>query len=113
MIHRSFDQLPWLPLNHDSGDKKVLFSYQDKETPCHQISHARFRTGDHCEAHLHPTLDEHFYWLSGAGRFVIQGKETGFKAGDYIYVPAGAEHEIHISADAECVCIGIALDMPR
>lgn len=110
MIHRSFDQIPWLPLNHDSGEKKILFNYQDKETPCRQISHAKFHTGDHCEGHLHPTLDEHFYWLSGTGKFFIGNLKINFKAGDYIYVPAGTKHEIHIFSDAECICIGIALD---
>ncbi len=110
MIKRSLDLLPVVPLNHDSGTKRVLFNWLDVDTPCRQVSIADFHAGDVCEEHLHATLDEHFYWQSGQGHFVIDGRIVPFSAGDYIYVPAGSRHSIHFEADSQCVCIGIALD---
>lgn len=109
-MKRNIHELPSIPLNHDSGRKKVLFNYQDVDTPCRQISIATFHAGDLCEEHTHPTLDEHFYWQQGAGTFVIDGEEVPFAAGDYIYVPARSRHSIRFDADSQCVCIGIALD---
>ena len=109
-IKRNIESLPGLPLNHDSGTKKVLFNWQDVDTPCRQISIASFHAGDVCEEHRHETLDEHFYWLKGQGCFVIDGETIPFSAGDYIYVPAKSNHSIFISADSQCVCIGVALD---
>ena len=109
-MKRSIHSLPSIPLNHDSGKKKVLFNYLDADTPCRQISIANFHAGDVCEEHTHETLDEHFYWQQGSGVFCIDGQEVPFEAGDYIYVPARSAHSIRFSQDSQCVCIGIALD---
>ena len=76
MIKRSLDLLPVVPLNHDSGTKRVLFNWQDFDTPCRQISIANFHAGDVCEEHQHATLDEHFYWQSGRGHFIIDGLDS-------------------------------------
>lgn len=110
MIKRKIDDLAVVPLNHDSGSKKVLFNYQDFDTPCRQISIAYFKNGDMCEAHRHESLDEHFIWQEGEGYFLLDGKRVDFAVGDYIYVPAKTEHAICFTADSRCVCIGIALD---
>ena len=109
MIKRKIEELDIIPLNHDSGCKKVLFNYQDFDTPCRQISIANFKKGDVCEAHTHPTLDEHFVWQKGSGYFLLDGQQVDFTAGDYIYVPATTEHSIFFSEDSECLCIGVAL----
>lgn len=110
MIKREIAGLQSLPLNHDSGEKKVLFNYQDVDTPCRQISIANFKEGDICESHVHQTLDEHFYWQSGKGYFVINEEKIPFASGDYIYVPAQSEHSIYFEEESQCFCIGIALD---
>ena len=110
MIKRAIETLKEVPLNHDNGTKRVLFNYQDKETPCRQISIASFKTGDVCEAHTHPTLDEHFIWQEGAGYYLMDGKRIDFKAGDYVYVPAQTEHAIYCTDNCRCICIGVAID---
>ena len=107
---RSIDDIKIQPLNHDSGTKKVLFNYQDFDTPCRQISVATFNAGDVCEEHVHPTLDEHFYWEEGEGFFTINGENVPFAKGDYIYVPANTSHSIKFEKTSRCMCIGIALD---
>lgn len=112
-MKRNINKLASIPLNHDSGTKKVLFDYNDMDTPCRQISVADFKMGDVCEQHKHETLDEHFYWQTGKGYFVIDGQHIQFQAGDYIYVPAQCEHSIYFEQDSQCVCIGIALDWTR
>lgn len=109
-IKRYIPDLKEIPLNHDSGTKKVLFNYQDADTPCRQISIASFKAGDVCEAHTHPSLDEHFIWQEGEGYYILNGERVEFSAGDYIYVPAKTEHTIHFTSDSRCMCIGVALD---
>lgn len=109
-MNRNINNLPSLPLNHDSGTKKVLFNWLDADTPCRQISIATFHKGDVCEEHSHATLDEHFFWQSGQGLFMINGEEIPFTSGDYIYVPAQCSHSIRFAEESQCVCIGIALD---
>jgi len=109
-IKRNIANIAPQPLNHDSGEKQVLFNYMDADSPCRQISIAKFRKGDVCEIHSHPTLDEHFYWQSGSGEFTIGCETTEFHEGDYIFVPAGTTHAISFDADSQCLCIGIALD---
>ncbi len=86
---RSIDDIKTQPLNHDSGTKKVLFNYQDFDTPCRQISVATFNAGDVCEEH---------------------GENVPFAKGDYIYVPANTSHSIKFEKTSKCMCIGIALD---
>lgn len=109
-MKRSIQNIQEMPLNHDSGFKKVLFNWQDVDTPCRQISIANFKSGDICEEHIHQTLDEHFYWQSGSGYYLIDENKIDFTGGDYIYVPAKSKHSIHFEQDSQCICIGIALD---
>lgn len=113
MKKRNIKDIQSIPLNHDSGVKKVLFNWQDVDTPCRQISIANFKAGDICESHIHDTLDEHFYWQSGSGYYIIDNEKIEFSDGDYIYVPAKTEHSIHFEQDSQCVCIGIALDWTK
>lgn len=109
-MKRTLSDIPSIPLNHDSGRKKILFNYLDADTPCRQISIADFKAGDLCESHVHETLDEHFYWQKGKGFFMINEEKVTFSEGDFIYVPAKSMHSISFEEDSQCVCIGIALN---
>ena len=42
--------------------------------------------------HFHPRQDEHFRVLSGALRFVLDGRETLARAGDEVTIPARTVH---------------------
>lgn len=52
---------------------------------------------DHQQPHA---KDEVYLIISGAGDFFLEGKVTAFKPGDFLFVPAGAEHRfINFSHD--------------
>ncbi|QEC51902.1 cupin domain [Anseongella ginsenosidimutans] len=47
----------------------------------------------HIEDHQQPhSKDEVYIIISGEGDFFLEGKITAFKPGDFLFVPAGAEH---------------------
>ncbi len=45
------------------------------------------------------TKDEVYVVVSGKGNFYCDGKNTSFKAGDFLFVPAGIEHRFENFSD--------------
>lgn len=61
--------------------------------------------------HYHTQADEFFYILNGQGSFLIEGKDIPIGPGDVVFVPAGQDHGISISAERPLEML-VFLDRP-
>lgn len=48
---------------------------------------------------VHVDADHVFYYLAGYGHQIIDGERIDFGPNDTIFVPRGAEHEMHVTGD--------------
>ena len=56
--------------------------------------------GEDIGVEVHPDVDQFFRIEEGEGKVIMDGKETPFKSGDAIIVPAGAEHNVLNTSDS-------------
>lgn len=99
-----------IPTAHKIGEKLVLLSQDEFDSPITQISVTILHRGEKSELHTHETMDEHFFILSGNGEMVLDNEQVKCECGMYILVPARTSHSICAFSDMKCITIGVSLD---
>ena len=93
--------------SHRVGEKRVIVTQETVGKPITQIARTKLNEGEHVEEHVHPTMDEHFFFLSGECAVVLEGTEYICRSDDYLFVPAGCNHRIEITKETVMITIGI------
>jgi len=101
-----------VPTAHDEGLKYVFLKNEDTPTKLTQFAYGEFKPGEKCEMHLHKTMEECFYFLSGEGEYSINGNTYKLEAGVFLRIPAQAPHELRALGDEplKFVYFGIATE---
>ncbi len=105
--------IPKTLINHGTVNKKVFIRNEDNQTSLTQFAWSKFERSDICESHSHPTMDEYFFVISGKGTYIIDNKAFEIVKNDFIFIPAGVEHQLSIEVNNEAleiVYFGISKD---
>lgn len=95
--------------SHGKGEKRVIAKGKDVGCGITQIAKTVLKAGEFIERHMHPTMVEHFFFLSGLCDVTIEGDSCcRCKRGDYLFIPAGCSHQISVNEETEMITIGIA-----
>ena len=96
---------------HGSGTKFVFRNNEQLDSSLTQIAFGKFQPGEICERHMHPTMDECFYFIKGHGEYLIGEELVVLIPGTFLLIPAGREHELRALGDEplEFVYWGVAL----
>ena len=94
--------------SHGVGEKRVIATHETVGKPVTQLARTKLQEGEKVEEHNHPTMDEHFFFLSGECKFVVDDMEYICKSDDYLFVPAGCKHQILVTKEIEMITLGIA-----
>ncbi|MGH8867777.1 MAG: cupin domain-containing protein [Actinomycetes bacterium] len=70
----------------------------------------RIHAGEELPGHRHNSVAI-YYWISGSGKALVDGKEIRFKAGDFFTCPAWHDHSFVNDGDTEMTMIAIH-DLP-
>jgi gentisate 1,2-dioxygenase len=70
----------------------------------------RIHPGEHVVPHRHNSVAL-YYWITGGGKAVIDGREIRFKAGDFFSCPAWHAHEFFNDGTEDMVMIAVH-DLP-
>ncbi len=95
--------------SHLVGEKRVIATEDEVNKPITQIARTQLFAKDEVAEHLHPTMDEHFFFLKGESEVNVDGIVYNCIAEDYLYIPAGHNHSIVALSDTEMLTIGIAI----
>lgn len=95
--------------SHGIGEKRVIAKSEEVGCGVTQISKTVLRAGEYVEPHMHPTMVEHFFFLSGQCEVIIEGGNCyPCIGGDYLFIPAGCSHQLRVNEETEMITIGIA-----
>jgi len=91
--------LPWSAPGGEFSGQFSAWTWKNlhEESEGVSVSMWKLAPGGSDESHLHEDADEHIYVLSGEFR----SNGVTYKAGDYIYRPAGEPHQTSSQAGAE------------
>jgi len=59
--------------------------------------------------HIHPTMEEYFYFLKGEVQLTTNGETSLCRTGDFVQVPPGVAHSMEILEDTEVLTMGCAI----
>ena len=107
VLHRHSSQIEFVPTSHRVGEKRIIATQVEVGKPITQIARTLLHAGEQVAMHIHPTMDEHFFFMEGECCVTIGGKVYNCVADDYLYIPAGCNHEIEVVKDTLILTIGI------
>lgn len=93
--------------SHGVGEKRVIATREDVGNTVTQIARTRLKANEKVEAHVHLTMDEHFFFLEGECEVAVDGVVRRCLAEDYLFVPAGHKHAISVKKDTIMITIGL------
>lgn len=96
--------------SHHIGVKQVLLSNDETPSNITQIAITTLRAGECVDLHIHKTMDEHYLFLSGNGRFNLGDRMIECKEGVFLMIPAGCLHGMEAIDKLNFITIGVALD---
>ena len=107
VVWRHVGEISPIATSHGVGERRVIVSQAEIGRPVTQISRTILRYNEKVEKHVHPTMDEHFFFLDG--ECIVNVGECKYlcKGGDYLYVPANYNHEIKVNEETIMITVGI------
>jgi mannose-6-phosphate isomerase-like protein (cupin superfamily) len=100
-----------LVTNHGKGEKFVFLTQQDTQTSITQFAFGKLMQGEDVEPHLHPTMEECFYFISGEGEYAIDNIVYAIKPGAFFRIPANTAHALRTTGKAPLLFVyfGVAI----
>ena len=105
MLLRHIAEIAPVSTSHGVGEKRVVATREDVGNSVTQIARTRLKAGEEVEAHVHHTMDEHFFFLEGECEVEIDGVVSRCLAEDYLFIPAGHRHTISVRRDTKMITI--------
>lgn len=107
VLLRHVDEIAPVATSHGVGIKRVIATQDQVGKLVTQIARTLLLKGEEVEEHVHPTMDEHFFFLEGECHVAVAGKCHLCEAGDYLFIPASNEHSIKVISNTVMITIGI------
>ena len=77
---------------HGQGEKFVFLMQQDTQTALTQFAYGKLIPGEDVQQHLHPTMEECFYFISGEGEYKINNIVYSIKPNSFFRIPTNTLH---------------------
>lgn len=94
---------------HNIGQKQVLADNTGCQSNLMQAAYGKLGEDDVIESHVHPTMEEFYYFTKGEAEFYIGEEVFSCKNGIFIKVPANTSHHIKPLTDIEFIYWGVAI----
>lgn len=107
VLQKKIEEIVPVMTGHGIGEKRVLLSMDEHFSCITQIAKTALKAGDIVEKHCHPTMDEHFIFLKGKCKIIIEDEVYNCTAGQYLLLPAATSHRIEVLIDTEMLTIGV------
>lgn len=107
VLHQHSALICPIPTSHGIGEKRVIATQAEVGKPITQIARTLLHAGEQVALHIHPTMDEHFFFIKGNCCVSIEGTTYSCLADDYLFIPAGYNHQINVVEDTLMLTIGI------
>ena len=106
----NIDSLPFQTTSHAIGEKIVFFSKEELQTTITQIAIASLQKDEIIPFHLHESMEEVFYILSGNGTFYIEDENINAIENSCIRIPVGFLHSIKANTYMKFFYFGVAVN---
>lgn len=109
LVHVDFDESLFVNTSHGIGQKFVFCTEKQCESKLTQAAIGILKVGEDVESHIHPTMEEFFFFNSGNVDFSIGEYLIKAIGGTFVRIPAGVPHSLKIMSDSNFIYWGIAI----
>lgn len=109
IIYTNINDIEVLPTNHTVGKKQIFVTGKNCDSNLTQAASGSLSAGETVDEHVHPTMEEFYYFESGRSVFTIGSKKHTCKKGVFIMVPAGLKHFIEAVTETHFIYWGISI----
>ncbi|MDX2045163.1 MAG: cupin domain-containing protein [Chitinophagaceae bacterium] len=104
-------ELPASLTAHMQGKKFVFLKNEETNTALTQFAYGELLPGEVIAEHLHPSMEEYFYFLGGRGNYKVGKENYAVETGSFVRIPAGTIHELSVRGNDNLLFVycGIAL----
>lgn len=100
--------LNFISTSHTIGEKFLFFNNDELESSITQIAIGKLNAQEIVPFHIHESMEEVFFILSGEGIFIIGDKHFNICKNCCIRVPSGFSHSIKAETDLQFYYFGVA-----
>ena len=93
-VFQSLDDIAPVVTAHGKGEKFIFLAQQDTQTALTQFAYGRLMPGEDIQQHLHPTMEEYFYFIDGEGEYLINDVAYRISPGSFFCIAANTLHAL-------------------
>lgn len=110
-LFQSLSEIKPVPTVHNLGEKFVFLKNEDTPSAITQFAFGKLMPGEDVEPHLHPTMEECFYFIGGEGEYTVNNIMYTVKPETFLRIPANTLHSLKVTSAAPLtfVYFGVAL----
>lgn len=90
---------------HNQGEKFVFLKNEDTPTAITQFAFGKFLPGEECALHLHPTMEECFYFVDGEGEYVVNDVTYHIRPQSFLRIPANTVHALKATGNQPLIFV--------
>jgi mannose-6-phosphate isomerase-like protein (cupin superfamily) len=109
IIHKNMRSIEGESTSHSVGIKKVLLTNSECESMLTQVAVGSLIKGEFVDTHLHPTMEEYYFFMKGEAKFIIDDIELSCEKDTFIKVPKNTKHSLMAVSNIEFIYWGIAV----
>ena len=79
---------------HGTGNKQVFLSNKETANKLTQFAYGILKPGEKCKEHIHPTMEEYFYFIKGSGIYYIEKEKYNLNNGTFLRIASGKKHKL-------------------
>ena len=99
---------------HNVGQKFVFLKGNETATAVTQVAYGTMEPHEEVELHLHPTMEEYFYFTAGTATYTIGGQSYTCTPGTFIRIPANTPHALStMDSPSAFFYFGVAVEETR
>jgi len=109
LVFRQIHEIDSIATTHQIGEKRVFVTNDFCQSNLMQAAIGLLALDEIVENHLHPTMEEFFYFLEGEAIFSIDDKDYNCSKGTFIKIPINTMHQLKADSDIKFIYWGIAI----
>ena len=95
--------------SHSVGEKYVLLKQNDVLSQLTQAAVGVITKEDDIDFHVHPTMEEFYFFLEGNATFIIDNEHVKCEKNTFVFVPNNISHKLTTNNYVKFLYWGIAI----
>lgn len=109
VVYKNLNNIGEELTSHAIGSKRVLLQSSECESMLTQAAIGTLLKGQFVDNHIHPTMEEYYFFTKGKAKFTIDNTEYSCEKDTFIKIPKNTIHSLMAITAIDFIYWGIAI----